>query len=1001
MSNPFLIFSWNAPFLPAFRGLLLKDAERGAIPLVISRSTWPGQYLRSMYLREAERGGDEPSRLLPRFMTLDEAVESWYAAAHGKAELPAGPLDQVEILYRAVQAAGGEEGRHSLRDLDLAGFFPWGLRLADLLDEMFANLVTPADIPGLEGEVLPYAADLLAKLGNISAFYLSELEKHGMTTPGIMLKRVAEKAGEGIPAPLAPSEERPVYLIGFHTLSAGKDAVLKALWQAGAAVCLHADPALAGGGPVHWVCRRFRTWMEEWHAEAVPAGEPAASPKAKETFFPGFDLHSQLGQLGEDLSERNRRASSAIILPYPRVLMPVLHHLPDVDRPDVNVSLGVPLAEAPVFQLIHALTILQLKRLGTRYHWKELLDVISSPLLSGLTSSGGQPLQPVLERACRAVRTGRRYTDPFTDVATEDHVLFSGREAEVSALREVLEVTVTAFSDADTPEKAGLALTGLMTYVRRHITEEARARASMDMECLYRLQNTIIPALRDSLMAKSQLPLETLALIIDGLMNRQLIFFEPPASRLVLLQIMGVMESLLLDFDSVYIIEATDERLPGVKKHDPILPDSLRSLLGLPDLNAGNVEKGYAIMRLCRSARHVHFYWQEGVRSGMFNERRTRSRFVEEYIWEREKEEKRIFRRGQPPLGLPAVKLTPMGPADRILDLSLNPRVRAEMDALLQRKISPSALDMYVRCPAQFGFYRLSHFTEPDEVNEGDNPSEVGKLLHEVLQIFHERRLGQKLPPAAERGPLKDELLSLFEERLHAPSCLLTSTLPPESLYALTASAGRRLRDYLDRQPDDACPIRLETDFQAPVTVCGRTFTLGGRFDRMDQRGNGLTILDYKTGTIRSFSGKFWKNTEFFDGAENILGKSAPQPEEVTELLEEIRREKASVQLPAYITIARSASRRFISAGDRKTFKIPGEVTDACFVELRDRGEEKSFCDISAGDDAEIRAIREFALPHAHLLPEIVLLSLSMAETLEQRRGLHCMNCPFLTLCQS
>ena len=117
MSNPFLIFSWNAPFLPAFRGLLLKDAERGAIPLVISRSTWPGQYLRSMYLREAERGRDEPSRLLPRFMTLDEAVESWYAAAHGKAELPAGPLDQVEILYRAVQAAGGEEGRHSLRDL--------------------------------------------------------------------------------------------------------------------------------------------------------------------------------------------------------------------------------------------------------------------------------------------------------------------------------------------------------------------------------------------------------------------------------------------------------------------------------------------------------------------------------------------------------------------------------------------------------------------------------------------------------------------------------------------------------------------------------------------------------------------------------------------------------------------------------------------------------------------------------------------------------------------
>lgn len=1042
MPEPFLIFSWNAPFLPAFRNMLLEDAKRGAIPLVISRSTWPGQYLRAMYLREAQRGADSASRLLPRFLTLDQAIESWYASVCGETKLMAGPLDQVKILFDAVHeatiktagrtrdplhfdavheakissllpppgAAGGAEtapgdSRRHLGDLDLAGFFPWGLRLADLLDEMFANLVNPADMPNLDGEVQPYAVDLLGRLGHISSRYLSELERLGMTTPGLMLKTVAENADGDIPGALAPSDSRPVYLIGFHTLNAGRDAVLKSLWQAGARVCLHADPNLTDGGPVHWTCARFREWMTSWGArpETAVAGAPARKPDV--TFFSGFDLHSQLAELKENLGERNRKESSVIILPYSRVLMPVLHHLPDEDRAGVNVSLGVPLSEAPVFQLIHALFALQLKRLGTpghwRYHWKELLDVLSSPLLSGLAVNG-LPLEPILEKACAAVRTGRRYTDPFEDVATEEHALFSGHAEEAAALKTVLEATVAAFAGADTPQKAGQALTSLLACVKRYITDETRARASMDMECLYRLENAIIPTLTNSLMAEDTLPLETLSVIMDGLMGRQSIFFEPPAERLVLLQVMGVMESLLLDFDSVYIVEATDEHLPGVKKRDPLLPDSLRDMLNLPDLNDESREKGYAVMRLCHCAKNVHFYWQEGIRSGMFNERRTKSRFVEEYIWDRElHKDKKILTRGKEPLRVPRMSLTPMGPADRLIDLSRSPAVREEMDRLLKRKISPSTLDTYVQCPARFGLSRLAHFSEPDEVNEGDNPAEVGSLLHDVLQKFHQKRLNEPLPPGDKRGPLKDELITLFDQCLHDSSCTLTSTLPPESLYALTAAADRRLRDYLESQPENARPIRLETEFEAPIKMSGGTFTLGGRFDRLDRRGEDLTILDYKTGTIHSFKKSFWYSG-FFAEARRVIESGEPRPEDVEKLMEAIRQGKGSVQLPAYIAIASSPKCRYTDPNNRsESITITGKVTDACFVELRDKGQERSFCDLPEEKSEGDEKLLQDALKNAWLLPAVVLLSMSMADTLKQRRGLHCQYCPFLSLCQS
>ncbi len=1046
MPKPFLVFPWNRPFLPSLKALLDRVSARpgGAVPLIVSPTSRPWQYLKALYRREAEQAAGRRkaslTRLLPRVVTLNELVQAWHADATGSAARQASFLDEVAVLYGAVKAAGasadaspfgGSEAhpRQHLWDLDLAHFFPWGVKLARLVAELLENGIAPSDMAGLEGDVMDYAADLLAVLGRVHAEYLVRLSERHLATQALMGFEVAQVLDRGIPEAFQPAPERPVFIAGFHTLTRTQNAILKALWQAGASVCLHSDPRILEEGGEHWICRRHREWMADWGAAGQLAPEAGTTTGSKGdgdgpavSFLAGYDLHSQLGRLAEDLDARRREgASAAVVLPNSSLLMPVLHHLPERDRANVNVTMGASLDETPAAQLIRACMAVQLTKgvagdLG-RCHWKELVALFQHPLLHCLVDESGLALGPMLDRFCQAVRTGLRYTDPWKDALC--HEVFANRDLDRAALSRVLAATIAAFAEASTPRRLGEALQGLCDFIRRRCPEQVRATASMDMEALHRIEHAVVPMLQGSLLADEELPLAALASLLDGLLAHERVFFEPGRDRLVNLQVMGVLESSLLHFDRVYVVDATDDRLPGGKRRDPLLPDSLRALIGLPDLDLVDQETGYAVYRLARSASELHFYWQEGMGgSSLFDGKKFRSRFAEEFIWEQEQQAGRIFAPGEPPLELAEARLVPMHPADRSLSLAAGTRALARMEQLLEGPLSPTMLDEYLHCPASFGFHRLARLREMEEVNEGDDPSGVGTLIHEVLEQFHMRRLNQPLERSDEE---KREIVGIFHDLLHDESRRLVQDLPPESLAVLEAAAPPKLRAYIDRQPANALPCLLECSFAGSVSAGGRRFRLQGRLDRLDVRGEldedgtpipgspeRLVILDYKTG--KSLPGisrpRIWNNDRLFERIERLMRErtgAASVLDELDELLEELRQGAASVQLPAYVAIARSAGGVRILPDDRRPHSIRDwpaiPVGDAAFVELAGSGEEISFYRGGRGEHGEER---QRALSRCHLLVALVLMHMSRARELPQARDeKRCSRCPYAPLCQS
>ena len=991
MTSSFRIVPWSEDFIPALGDLI--RSLTGGLPgraVVVFPHSRPRRYLTDFY-----RQGKDLPLLLPRMMTGRELGERCLAAwdARIPPPRPAALLDQVALLKRGVdrlaRAFPPDNPLFSLADEGgMERFFPWGIRLAGLLEECLAQMVDARDILYAEGEVEPFAAALLAELRGIRQEYLDALRASNLTTPGLDSHRAALYALENPPLP-AFLENRAVILAGFVGLTRSEDALFQYLWRQGATICLHTDPAVASGQG-HWSCAEHRAWLRRWRA----AGEellPPSGTTPRLHFFAGYDLHSQLQEMRKLLRGDSARSASvpdetpgsrAVILPHASLLMPVLHHLPDKD---VNISMGYPLGRSLLARLTDAIfRARESRRPDGRLHWRPVLDLIRHPYVRMLNlpreqddpSGDGVSLRPLLRRLEQRIREGSRLirvqetlSDMLDQLLGDPENLSPGGGISEEAgrlLEQVLDTMLTAWAELSTLRQVAARLSEVCGLLLR-CGGSIWPRFPLDAECLFRLTRDVIPELADNAMADDVLPVETLfAVARHGMAEARVPFEADPVTGL---QVLGMLETRLLRFDRIFLLDATEDRLPGAPLRDPLLPDSLRSLLGLPDTRQRDVLAAHTLRRLMAGARDVHMFWQEGVESGgIFDSKKIRSRFVEEALWLQEKKRKKRLRPGEEPLRFAAFH---MGPSvDRVPGAVIkSPAIRKRMEDLLARPLSPTFLDAYLSCPARFFRERMCGISPLPEVQEGDDAAGVGDLLHKVLRRAYEPFLGK-----VRRGDVSENgLISLFRQAIQAGD--FRERQPAESWFMLEAAGPLRLRDYLRNQPEDSTLLFLEKKCAAVLAVENRARTLQGTLDRVDRRETGDVILDYKSGRLPENSASLWKTDSLW---ERLDGWTADQPDPLPELGFLL----GSIQLPCYL---------FLYA--RET---GNPAFDAIWVNLREDGAEMPLLGKNMDDETR-EVILEERIPS---LLRFVLAHMQNAPSLIPLPGPRCQWCPFAPSCR-
>ncbi len=984
--TPIAIIPWDRDFLAGLVSHVVERFEGRFENLVILfPHRRPKRYLVDKL--QADSRLAKPC-LLPNILSIGDLFADLCQRVHRKPLRQLGELDQVGLLHRVVSSLRpGLRGDTDGFPAEVKDFFPWGLRLSRLMDELFQQRVTAADLEHLQDQVLPTAATLLGNLRSIQAAYRQALLDEGAATPGLMHALVAENATQAVEA----LRGKLILACGFYALTGSEEALLKPLWKSGRAEILwHTDPdvARAGASP-HWSCREHSQWLTGWKAKATVLTDEKRSPlptwrkrgdqlslfsaapapppprRAAITFHQGFDLHSQLKALREELDKAGDTAGYAVVLPDTNMLMPVLHHLP---RRDVNISMGFPLTRSPLFQLVDLLLRLQDDRRPQGYHWRQVIGCLRHPLLKFLEVDGQQPLRLVFHAWEEAIRKGEKYLDPASWTPAED--LFTGvegREAVEALLRRVVAVCFTAFEEVSTPRAMAQALLGLASLLLDPDHGGGHwERFVIDAQCLARLMDVVIPELHDSSISNEPFPPEAVRTMARELVKRQRVPFE--ADPLAGLQVLGMLETRLLTFERVFILGATEDVLPGAPKPDVLLPDPLRQSLGLPDQRHGDLVAAHTFYRLIQGAREVGLFTSSGIQPGLLDGKSMPSRYVEQLIWEEEKRQGRLLGASDAPrrlISLPMRGVLPPSPA-----VANTHACRMRVQTLLRyRSLSPTFLDDYIKCPLRFFYKYVTPLAPLDEVAESGDPPALGQLIHEVLQDFFRPRLNQFLDPTTVEA---EPLLKAFEHRLETAPFF--RQMPPDARLMLQRTGRHRLSAFVAAMVPTT-PLELETRLETPFSLGGETYKLRGDVDRVDRREDGLWVLDYKTGGQRKPKPKFWDDETLWDWIE------CQNPAEDTSLLPKLAASLESIQLPLYLYLYK-----------QKTGLLP---VNGAFVALGTGGQEVPL--LGAKVDAGLK--ERYILEQVPALVGCILRLILGSQEFVPTPSRSCEWCPYATAC--
>ncbi len=575
------------------------------------------------------------------------------------------------------------------------------------------------------------------------------------------------------------------------------------------------------------------------------------------------------------------------------------------------------------------------------------------------------PLCDALRRLENLVRTGSRFVDLPT---LADECRAALPEPLAALFSRCLSVMLDAVSAARTTADMAECLRGICDFLLDYGGEMWR-HFPLDAEAMYRLMRHAEPILRETCLAQTPFPPTVLHGITRQVLEQERVPFE--AEPLTGLQVLGMLETRLLHFERVLIVDATDDKLPGNPAQDPLLPDSLRQVLGLTDAHRRERTAAQTLYRLCAGADEVHFFWQEGIsRSALFDGKKSRSRFVEQLIWEEEQRRGALLAPGEAPLA--AARCTVRATQTRPKSLERRAGLDAAVQKLLREPLSATRLDVYLQCPLRFAWQYLCRLAPQREINEGDDPAAVGICIHNTLRALYEPYLHKEV----RRGDISMETVrARFYEALEAAD--LRRLLPADSCLMLETAAPLRLERFLAQQPESTLILALEEKLTADLALNGRSYAFTGTLDRLDRRDGLLHVLDYKTGGIKRHDGGLWTDAPFF---QKVALACAPEQDASPEaLFEELRERLPSLQLPCYLSM--------LMAGKM------GNPGDAALVELKEDGAEiPLFGGLADEDLAE-------ALGYCDLSLALVLRHLESAPHFAARPDRHCAWCPYAGLC--
>ena len=320
------------------------------------------------------------------------------------------------------------------------------------------------------------------------------------------------------------------------------------------------------------------------------------------------------------------------------------------------------------------------------------------------------------------------------------------------------------------------------------------------------------------------------------------------------LQIMGVLESRVLDFDTVIVTSMNEGKFPAGKSQNSFIPYDVKRELGLPTFKEKDAIYTYHFYHLLQRAKNIYLLYNtesEGLDAG------EKSRFITQL--EVEKQAKHTITHEIYNAVLPETAYKPM-----VIEKSES--VMQRLKEIADIGFSPSALTSYIRNPIQFYFQKVLRIREVEEVEENIALNTLGTIIHETLRSLYDPFVGRFISESDIQNCFKqidDEVLKQFKVVYKEGEIKKGRNLLAFEVAKRNVSNFLKVEMESIKAGDTIKILALEQTFQRILKHPSLPFPvlIKGNVDRIEERNGVIRIIDYKTGKVEKSSVmlKAWK----------------------------------------------------------------------------------------------------------------------------------------------
>lgn len=616
------------------------------------------------------------------------------------------------------------------------------------------------------------------------------------------------------------NQNKKLVFAGFNALNKAEESIIKELLENQLAhIYWDADAYYFNEYPASIFLREYKNGWNYYKNHPFNWIKNNLNQKKNIRIIGAPKNSSQIKYVGELLSSlkasQKTYENTALVLADESLLPMMLSSLPrSVDT--VNITMGYELSSMSVSNLIEIILKFHVnaKNDGQQFYYKQLIQLLNHPNINGIVD-----------------------TKNLIDHILKNNYIY----LNINSIKKIceklnLELGQLEFLFENWKNSAARALENLIQLLKllknntQNILEKEFLFKNLTILQKLKQLNTETGFLKD---------IKTLHQFYRQLIKTEKLSFQgEPLSGL---QLMGMLETRVLDFETVILTSTNEGILPSGKSDSSFIPFDVKKEVGLPTYQERDAIFSYHFYRLIQRAKNVYLlYNTENDHYGSGEQ----SRFITELeINKTEDIEKKVV---SSRVTSQKIALKQIAKSQTIID---------RLNELAYKGLSPTSLTNYINNPIGFYQQKILGIKEVEEAEETIAANTLGTIIHKALEAFYNPYIGiflKKEHILSMKKQIENEVKKWFVEIYKNGDISSGKNL---LIYNI---AKQFISNFLDQelrllnQGKQLKILALEYDLETEIKIDGlqQPVKLIGLADRIDELDRTIRIIDYKTGKV-------------------------------------------------------------------------------------------------------------------------------------------------------